>query len=100
MGKLILLALRILILLPLRVVAGVIAGLVGKNVFRVLWGVIDDQEPPKADQRRIRMPMLALALVIEGALFRVLKGLADHGSRRVFAVLTGSWPGEQAPKAE
>jgi Protein of unknown function (DUF4235) len=78
----------------------VIAGLIGKSLFRAVWGVIDDEEAPKADQRRIRVPMLALALIIEGALFRVLKGLADHGSRRLFAVLTGSWPGEQAAKAE
>ena len=44
--------------------------------------------------------MLALALVVEGALFRALKGLADHGSRRAFARLTGSWPGEEQPEAK
>jgi len=89
-----------LLFLPLRVAAGLLAGILGKNVFRTMWGLIDDQEAPKAEQRRIRVPMLALALVIEGALFRALRGLADHGSRRVFARLTGSWPGEQEPKPE
>lgn len=87
-----------LIFLPLRVGAGVIAGIAGKSLFRIVWRVIDDEQAPKAEYRRIRVPMLALALVIEGALFRTLKGLADHGSRRLFARLTGRWPGEEAPE--
>ena len=43
---------------------------------------------------------LAAALAIEGAVFRTVRGLADHGSRRTFARLTGSWPGEAAPEPE
>jgi hypothetical protein len=89
-----------LIFMPLRIVAGLLAGIVGKSLFRAVWGVIDDQEAPKAEYRRIRVPLLALALVIEGALFRALRGLADHGSRRLFAKLTGVWPGEEAPHAQ
>jgi hypothetical protein len=36
--------------------------------------------------------------VIEGALFRVVKGLVDHASRRGFSKATGSWPGEEEPE--
>jgi Protein of unknown function (DUF4235) len=89
-----------LIFMPFGIVAGVVAGVLGKNVFRALWGLIDDEEAPKPKQRRIRVPMLALALIVEGALFRVLKGLADHGSRRFFASLTGAWPGEERPEPQ
>jgi hypothetical protein len=89
-----------IVFLPLRLGAGIAAGIVGKSLFRALWGVIDDEQAPKAEHRRIRLSMLALALVIEGALFRTLRGLADHGSRRVFARLTGSWPGEEQPEPE
>jgi Protein of unknown function (DUF4235) len=88
------------IFLPLRVGAGLLAGIVGKRAFARVWSLIDDQRPPRAEQHRIRLSKLALALVIEGGLFRVLRGLADHGSRLAFARLTGSWPGEQAPEAE
>ena len=88
------------IFMPFRFVAGILAGLVGKSLFRTMWGLIDDEQAPKAEQRRITIPMLALALVIEGARSRALKGLADHGSRRVFARLTGSWPGEEQPEAK
>lgn len=88
------------IFLPLRLAAGIAAGIAGKSLFRALWGLIDDEQAPKAEHRRIRLPMLVLALVIEGALFRTLRGLADHGSRRVFARLTGSWPGQEQPEPE
>ncbi len=87
-----------LISMPFRLGAGILAGVAGKSLFRTVWGLIDDEQAPKAEQRRIRVPMLALALVIEGALFRALKGLADHGTRRAFARLTGSWPGEEQPE--
>jgi Protein of unknown function (DUF4235) len=89
-----------LLFLPMRIAAGVLAGVVGKTLFRAMWGLVDDQQAPKAQQRRVRVPVLALALVIEGALFRALRGLADHASRRAFARITGSWPGEQEPQPE
>jgi hypothetical protein len=33
--------------------------------------------------------------VLEGAIVRLLRGGVDHASRRGFARLTGSWPGEE-----
>ena len=41
---------------------------------------------------------LAVSLALEGALFRLVKGLVDNGSRRGFASLTGAWPGDREPK--
>jgi hypothetical protein len=89
-----------LLSLPLRLTAGLLAGVFGKRLFERVWGVIDDRDPPKAEQRRVSVPKLALALGIEGALFRVLRGLADHSSRGAFARLTGSWPGEDRADRE
>jgi hypothetical protein len=37
------------------------------------------------------------ALLLEGAIFRVIRGLFDHGARRAFNRATGTWPGEEAP---
>jgi hypothetical protein len=82
------------IFIPVRLSAGLLAGRLGKSVFTRVWALIDDEQPPRADRRRVSVSKLALALVIEGGVFRVLKGLADYGSRRAFAQLTGSWPGE------
>ncbi|HST55199.1 MAG TPA: DUF4235 domain-containing protein [Solirubrobacteraceae bacterium] len=85
---------------PVSIVAGLLAGIIGKKLFRLSWGLVDEEEPPRAQHHRINVGKLALALALEGAVFRVVKGLADHGSRRGFNWLTGLWPGEEAPQAD
>jgi hypothetical protein len=89
-----------LIFRPVSIVAGLVAGLIGKKLFRGLWGVADDERPPKPEERPVPIGKLALALALEGALFRLVKGLAEHGSRQAFSRLTGSWPGESLADAE
>ena len=87
-----------LIFTPFSILAGLLAGIIGKRLFRGLWGAVDDQEPPKPEQRAGAIQKLAFALALEGALFRLVKGLTEHGSRHAFARFTGSWPGEAAPE--
>lgn len=89
-----------LIFRPVSIVAGLLAGFVGKKLFRSLWRALDKQEPPKPEERSAAIGMLALALAIEGALFRLVKGLAEHGSRHAFSQFTGSWPGERRSEAQ
>lgn len=86
--------------LPISIVGGITAGLIGKKIFEGFWGVIDDQEPPDAEHRRVQYGKLAVALALEGAIFRVVRGFFDHGARHGFERLTGSWPGEEAPEPE
>ena len=38
------------------------------------------------------------ALALQGAMFRLVKGLVDHGSRAGFERLTGAWPGDAGPE--
>jgi hypothetical protein len=85
---------------PFSIVLGLIAGLVGKKIFEQIWGLIDDEEPPDAKHRDINYTKLVFALVFEGAIFRLVKGLTDHGARRAFARTTGTWPGEEEPEPE
>lgn len=89
-----------LLFLPLSIGTGLLAGLISKKTFELLWGKIDGREPPKPQDRGAHAGKLALALVIEGALFRVVKGLVDHGSRQGFAKLTGMWPGDRKTQTE
>jgi len=89
-----------LIFIPFSLAAGLLSGLLSKRLFSVLWGAVDDQKPPQAEHRRVSIGKLALALGLEGAIFRVVKGLVDHGSREGFSRLTGAWPGEEAPEPE
>jgi len=80
---------------PFRVLAGVVAGFVGKKAFERLWGVIDDEQVPNPKHRHLKWQKLVAALLLEGAIFRAVRGLFDHGSRRLFRSLTGRWPGEE-----
>lgn len=85
---------------PLSIVLGLIAGSVGKKIFEQIWGLVDDEEPPDAKHRDISYPKLVAALLFEGAIFRLVKGLTDHGARQAFARTTGTWPGEEEPESE
>jgi hypothetical protein len=86
--------------MPLSIVLGLLAGLIGKKVFEQIWGLIDEEEPPDAKHREIAFAKLIPALLLEGAIFRLVKGLTDHGARHGYARLTGTWPGEEAPEPE
>lgn len=79
---------------PLGIVAGLIAGFGARKAFDLIWARIDNEDPPEAEARDVSYPKLAAALAIEGATFRVVKGITDHGARRAFAGVTGRWPGE------
>jgi hypothetical protein len=88
------------VFMPVSIAGGVIAGLITSKIFQKLWGLVDDQEPPDAQHRDIDYPKLIAALLVEGAIFRLTRGFVDHASRRGFARLTGTWPGEEAPEPE
>lgn len=84
-----------LIFAPIGIVAGLIAGFIAQKLFERVWAVFDEEEPPEPDQREARYAKLIPALLVEGAVFRVTKGLVDHGVRSGFARTTGRWPGEE-----
>jgi Protein of unknown function (DUF4235) len=83
---------------PFSVIGGILAGIVGKKTFEALWGVLDKEEAPDPKHREISVPKLLAALLLEGAIFRAVRGLFDHGTRQAFTRLTGSWPGEEHPE--
>jgi hypothetical protein len=84
---------------PLGIAAGLIAGIAAKKAFERIWAAIDDEEPPQPDNREAPTAKLIAALAVEGAIFRVVKGITDHQARAAFARATGRWPGED-PAAE
>jgi hypothetical protein len=84
--------------LPFSILAGIIAGLLSKKIFDGIWRLVDEEEAPEAEHKEISLAKLGLALIIEGAIFRAVRGLVDHSARRGFYNLTGSWPGDEAPE--
>jgi len=85
---------------PISIVLGLIAGAIGGKIFERIWGLIDEEEPPKPEHREFSWPKMIAALLVEGAIFSLVKGLTDHGARASFARATGTWPGEEAPERE
>ena len=79
---------------PLGIGAGLVAGLLAQKAFERVWAVIDDEDPPEPDDREVQLAKLLAALAIEGAIFRLAKGLTDRGARKGFAALIGAWPGD------
>ena len=86
--------------IPISITGGLLAGMVGKKIFQQVWGVLDDEEPPDSEHRDIDYRKLTMALLLEGAIFRLVKGYADHGMRQGVVRLTGEWPGEEEPEPE
>ena len=86
--------------IPMSVIGSLAAGFVGRKAFEQIWGLIDKEEPPEPKLRQTSWAKLILALAIEGAIFRAVRGLFDHAARRGFQRLTGTWPGEERLEPE
>ncbi len=89
-----------ILFVPFSIIGGLLAGFVSKKVFEQVWGLIDEQEPPEAEHKEISWGKLIASAALSGAIFRVAKEAADHGSRQGFAQLTGTWPGQERPDEE
>jgi len=86
-----------IIFTPVSLISGLLAGLIASKLFEFIWARFANEEAPEPDQREITWPALILAMTVEGAIFRVVRGLVDRGTRVAFVRATGSWPGEQKP---
>ena len=83
---------------PLSIAISLLAGQVAKKIFTKVWGVAGSQDAPQPKHREIDFLPLLGALVVEGAIARLVRGVVDHGSRHGWARLTGGWPGEERPE--
>jgi len=79
---------------PIGILLGLAAGLAAQKVFERIWAVFDEEDPPEPEDRRVSYPKLIVALLLEGAVFRLVKGTVDRSARLGFARATGAWPGE------
>ena len=86
--------------IPMGIVGGLLAGFAGRKVFEKVWSLIDEEEPPDPKHREISVPKMVAANALEGAIFSAVRGLADHGTRRSFARVAGTWPCEERPQPE
>jgi len=80
---------------PVGLIAGLVAAAVAHWLFERAWALVDDAEPPKPDQRDAELRKLVPALLVQGAVFAVVRGLVDRGTREAYHRATGAWPGEE-----
>jgi hypothetical protein len=82
---------------PVSIISGLLAGLIASKLFEFIWGRVANQEAPEPEHREISWPALIIAMTLEGAIFRLTRGLVNHGTRVAFFRATGAWPGEEKP---
>jgi len=75
------------------VVAGVVAGVLFKRVWRRLTPG-DHEKPPSALKRDYPLGEILVAATLQGAIAGGVKALIDRGGARAFERWTGEWPGD------
>jgi Protein of unknown function (DUF4235) len=82
---------------PLSIIGGILAGFIGAKLFEFVWGRFDTEVPPEPEDRDTTWLKLGIALALQGAIFRLVRGAFDHGARRAFFKRTRTWPGDAKP---
>ncbi len=80
---------------PFGIVASLLAGQLAKKLFSAIWGIVDQEEPPKPTTRDTSWAKVLGAAAMQGATFKVVSALVHRGSAKGFAGLTGAWPGPE-----
>jgi hypothetical protein len=89
-----------LLFAPFAALGGVVAGIIGKRLFRSVWSLVDKEDPPDPDLPGASWPKVLAALALEGAIFHTTRGAVDRSTRELFARFTGLWPGEPRDQAQ
>jgi hypothetical protein len=86
-----------LIYKPFGIVFGILAGILSKKLFNVVWGLIDRNEPPKPTTQDADWSKVLAAAAVQGVTFKVTRAAVDRAGAKGFSRLTGIWPGEKRP---
>jgi uncharacterized protein DUF4235 len=84
-----------LIYKPVGIVFGILGGILARKFFEAVWGVFDNEEPPKPTTQETSWPKVLGAAAVEGVTFKVTRAAIDRAGAKGFAHLTGFWPGEK-----
>jgi hypothetical protein len=82
---------------PFGIVLGIIAGLLSRRLFTVIWGWVDPdhEEPPEAKTKDTTAAKAIGAAALQAAVFSGVRAGVDRAGARAFERTTGVWPGEK-----
>lgn len=86
-----------LIYKPIGITLGLVAAMIGRRVFTIVWGKIDDEDPPSPTTEQVSWPKLLAAAALQGVVFRLIRVTVDRFGAKGWTYLTGAWPGERRP---
>ncbi len=90
-----------LIYKPFAILAGIFAGIMGRQVFKTIWARIDEEEAPKATSPGVPVAKVVGARALEAATMAGVSAAVDRASLNTFQYLTGVWAGKsKEPKAK
>lgn len=80
---------------PFSIVAGIVAGRIGRTLFRTMWSRVDRGEgPPKPTAPGASFTKVVGAAALEAATMASVGAAADRAAAEAFHHLTGVWPGK------
>jgi hypothetical protein len=78
---------------PFGIVLGILAGILSKKVFNVVWALFDKEEPPKATTQEAAWQKVLAAAAVQGVTFKVTRAAVDRAGAKGWDHLFGVWPG-------
>lgn len=79
---------------PFSLIAGVIAGRVGKTTFKSLWSRVDERDPPEPTAPETTFPKVVGAAALEAVTMATVAATINRATAAAFHYLTGVWPGK------
>jgi hypothetical protein len=85
---------------PFALIASVIAGRLGRGIFKSLWAKVDNADPPDPTAPNASLGKVVGAAALEAATMASIAAAADRAAARTFEYLTGFWPGKEPDKKD
>jgi hypothetical protein len=77
---------------PLAIIAGILARLLGRSVFRTVWSRIDEEPPPNPLTGEGSMTKLVGSRALQSAVMAGAAAVVERYSARAFHHVIGIWP--------
>lgn len=83
---------------PFSIIASVLAGRMGRGIFKSVWAKVDDADPPDPTAPHASLGKVVGAAALEAATMAGIAAAADRAAARTFEYLTGVWPAKEPDK--